>query len=78
MTEITDESMVPQDMRDVEKRNAYNVAYKKDNTLTVNVRLNKKTEADLISFMETVNNKQGLIKDLLRKYMAETGHTPKP
>ena len=40
--------------------------YQKSNIIQVNLRLNKKTDADIISALETVGNKQGYIKDLIR------------
>lgn len=40
--------------------------YQKSNIIQVNLRLNKKTDADIIAALETVGNKQGYIKDLIR------------
>ena len=42
--------------------------YDKQNTTSLRIKLNKKTDADLIRAMETVESKQGLIKQLLREY----------
>lgn len=44
----------------------YNTAYNKANTVVINIRLNKKTDADIITELESVGNKSKLIKDLLR------------
>lgn len=33
------------------------------------IKFNKATEADIIEFLESVKNKQGLIKELIRKEM---------
>lgn len=42
--------------------------YDKQNTVSLHIKLNKKTDADLIQALETVESKQGLIKQLLREY----------
>lgn len=36
----------------------------------IKLELNKNTDADILDFLETVPNKQGLIKKLLREEMA--------
>lgn len=46
--------------------------WKKANAVRIAFRLYKNTDADLIEFLEGVDNKQGLIKDLLRKHMEES------
>lgn len=43
--------------------------YNRNNTKTYCLRLNRNTDADLIEFLSTLDNKQGLIKKLLRKYI---------
>lgn len=40
--------------------------YDKNNTVQIKLKLNKKTDADIIEELGTVSNKQGLIKALLR------------
>lgn len=45
------------------------VAYDKANTSRVYIKLNNQTDADILAFLGTVDNKQGLIKQLLRDYM---------
>lgn len=40
--------------------------YNKEKTLTVCLRLNKETDKDIIEILESVNSKQGYIKDLIR------------
>lgn len=42
-------------------------AYDKANTKGLYIKLNKKTDADIIAYLETVGNKQGLIKSLIRE-----------
>ena len=41
--------------------------YDKENTVSVRLKLNKKTDADIISKLESVDNKQGYIKRLIRE-----------
>jgi hypothetical protein len=40
--------------------------YDKANTIQIKLKLNKKTDADIIKALESCNNKQGFIKDLIR------------
>lgn len=42
--------------------------YDKDNTVQVKLKLNKKTDRDIIEYLESLKNKQGTIKNLLRLY----------
>lgn len=44
--------------------------YDKANKVTLTVKLNKRTEADLIEYVAGLENKQGFIKALLREAMA--------
>lgn len=43
--------------------------YDKKNTIGIYLKLNKTTDADIIEMLEQQENKQGFIKELLRKYM---------
>ena len=40
--------------------------YNKSKTKTYCLRLNRETDKDLINLLESFNNKQGFIKDLMR------------
>ena len=40
--------------------------YDKDHTVTVTVKLNQGTDADIIAWLSRKQNKQGAIKDLIR------------
>lgn len=40
--------------------------YDKENTVQFRLKLNKKTDADVIEKLQSVDNKQGYIKDLIR------------
>ena len=45
--------------------------YNKANTTTVLLRLNKRTDADIIGRLQEVGNKQGYIKSLIRRDMQD-------
>ncbi len=47
--------------------------YDKQNTKQIALKLNKNTDQDIIEFLETTENKQGLIKELLRQEMKKKG-----
>ena len=40
--------------------------YDKDNTVQVKIKLNKKTDSDIIKRLSEVDNKQGYLKELIR------------
>lgn len=41
--------------------------YDKENTIQVRLKLNKKTDADIIEKLNSVENKQGYLKNLIRE-----------
>lgn len=41
--------------------------YDKENTVQVRLKLNKKTDADIIEKLNSVENKQGYLKNLIRE-----------
>lgn len=43
--------------------------YDKANRTTIAVKLNRKTDADIIDHLEKIENRQGYIKDLIREDM---------
>ncbi|HRF70769.1 MAG TPA: hypothetical protein PKV66_05000, partial [Candidatus Pelethenecus sp.] len=45
--------------------------YEKENVKKITVRFNRNLEKDLIDFLETKDNKQGYIKQLIRDDMAK-------
>lgn len=57
----------------VKRKAEYNARYNKDHTVTILVRLNKKTDADLIDLMDQLKDKgapkSGYFKDAARCYM---------
>ena len=50
-----------------------NAKWQKNNTKVLNIRLNKFSDMDIIKYMETVDNKQGLLKKLIRTEMEKNG-----
>lgn len=49
------------------KRSAASAAYNKKSTTVVCLRLNKKTDADIIAALDATDNKCGYIKALIRE-----------
>ena len=45
------------------------VKYQKANVKMINLHLNVKTDADILAYLETLDNKTGYIKELIRKDM---------
>lgn len=43
--------------------------YDEENTVQVNIKLNKNTDSDILEILEAVTNKQGFIKELIRVNM---------
>lgn len=55
-----------------EARRRANAKYDRANTTLVGVKLNYKTDADILKKLESVPNKQGYIKSLIRADMKKT------
>lgn len=47
--------------------------FTKEKTVSVNLRLNKNTDADIIAKLESVLSKMGYIKQLIRADIAKNG-----
>lgn len=43
--------------------------YDEENTVQLNIKLNKNTDSDILEILEAVTNKQGFIKELIRVNM---------
>lgn len=52
-----------------ENKAKYNADYVKNNVVQIMVKVNRNTEADLVEFLDTIENKQGYIKSLIRADM---------
>ena len=46
--------------------------YDRENTVFVGLKLNKKTDADIIALLEKSDNKQGTIKKILKEFLKNT------
>ena len=55
---------------DIQKRNARQQVWDKENTVHVSVKLQKATDADIIAFLDG-KSKQTVIKEALRRMMEE-------
>lgn len=44
--------------------------FEKERMKQLNIRLNDRTDADIIAFLETIDNKRGYLLDLIRSDMA--------
>ena len=49
------------------KQSQYSMKYDRNNTQRISLKLNLKTDVDILEKLESVENKQGYIKDLIRK-----------
>lgn len=47
------------------------IKYNKENTVQISLKLNRSTDADMIDSLSRVNNKQGYIKELIRRDIAK-------
>ena len=46
------------------------IKYNKENTVQISLKLNRSTDADLIDSLNRIENKQGYIKELIRRDIA--------
>ena len=47
------------------------IRYNKENTVQISLKLNRSTDADLIDSLNRIKNKQGYIKELIRRDIAK-------
>ena len=52
--------------KDKDKRRSYQARWLKDNTKGIYLRLSNTTDADILSWLSDISNKQGYIKELIR------------
>ncbi len=45
--------------------------YDRGNTTSITLKLNNKTDGDIIEFLSQVDNRQGTIKEIIRKYILD-------
>ena len=58
-----------------DKKRAYNKEYDKQNTKMICIKLNYRTDANLIAWLEAVPNVQGFIKQLLNEKLDQMTQT---
>lgn len=44
--------------------------YDQNNTVQLKLKLNKKTDADILEWLDALDNKQGTIKEILREHIS--------
>jgi hypothetical protein len=49
--------------------------YDKENAVVLTVKLNKKTDSDILAALESVNNRNAFIKKIIREKIAESERT---
>ena len=52
--------------------------YDKENTAFVGLKLNRKTDADILDKLQGVGNRQGYIKELIRRDICDTESDTEP
>ena len=54
-------------------------AFDKENTIKLTLKMNKRTDADIVQFLQAVENKQGYLKQLIRADIARVArHEEQP
>lgn len=54
-------------MKELTPQSRASMKYSEKNVKQLKLALNKKTDADIIEHLDSIKNKQGYIKDLIRK-----------
>lgn len=57
----------PKSEEAIKRQKDYIEAYQRENIRRITVKLNSKTDGDIIAKVDSVSNVQGYIKDLIRK-----------
>ena len=70
-----EETSMPLSDQAYSKKKERNAKYAAEHTTRVVVNLNHNTDQDILSYLNTIQNKQGLIKALLRTRMEDEGFT---
>ena len=61
---------MPKEKKVYESRRLATARWKKENTRQVKFNFNIHTEADILEFLDSLPNKQGFIKELIRREIA--------
>ena len=65
------EAVTRQFLPRTERAKRYGVEWDKKNTVQIKMKLNKTNDADILEKLESVPNKQGYIKELIRRDLGE-------
>lgn len=60
-----------QDWKKMNNQSRNSIKYDKENTKRVYIKLNKNKDSDILSYLDSKPNKQGYIKELIRKDMKQ-------
>ena len=60
-----------QDWKKMNNQSKNSIKYDKENTKRVYIKLNKNTDKDILDYLDSIPNKQGYIKELIRKDMKQ-------
>lgn len=66
MMVYTDTQKEGVEMAETEAQKRAREKYEKTNTVQLKMKLNRNTDADILAKLESVDNKQGYIKELIR------------
>ena len=53
------------------KKYIYNKEYNKNNIVQINLKFNKNTDQEIIAFIECLENKQSIFKEIIKKELTE-------
>ena len=70
-----EETSMPLSEQAYQRKKKNTADYNKKQTTLITIRLNNDSDADILSYLNTIQNKQGLIKALLRTRMEDEGFT---
>ena len=60
-----------QDWKKMNNQSRNSIKYDRENTKRVFIKLNKNTDKDILDYLDSIPNKQGYIKSLIRKDMKQ-------
>ena len=60
-----------QDWKKMNNQSKNSIKYDRENTKRVFIKLNKNTDKDILDYLDGITNKQGYIKELIRKDMKQ-------
>ena len=60
-----------QDWKKMNNQSRNSIKYDRENTKRVYIKLNKNTDSDILAYLDSKSNKQGYIKELIRKEMKQ-------